>query len=169
MVKKALPIITFLFLISFTSKSQELVKMQREYDATRARIAATKVDIECLNVDQKNVEGLKRVFYRKLHELDSNLTISKNYKVAGQQLDELIRLFYEDPEMVVINRNYFEFKEADDLRKELLKDKTISLKEYEDWRKKVLDKYKSLNGANYNRRNGIYNSMDDILLNISSS
>lgn len=159
--------VLIILFLPFTSQSQGIVQMQRDYDATKARIASTKVDISYLSVDQKSVDNLKSSFYKKLHELDSALTVTKNYKQAGQKLDELIRRFYDDPGTICIQRNYNDFIEAESLRKELVKDKIITITEFEEWKKKVLDTYKSLNGANYNYKTGTCNSMSDILLNIN--
>jgi hypothetical protein len=145
--------------------SQTLLQMQKDYDAVKDKIASTVVEINCLDADKKSAYLIKTIVYQKLHELDSALTATKNYRQADQKYKELIRVFNDDPETIVIRSNYKDFKEAEALRLELLKNNNITLTEFESWKKKILDKYKSMGGANFQGRTGAYNSMSDLILN----
>jgi hypothetical protein len=145
--------------------SQTLLQMQKDYDAIKDKIASTVVEINCLEADKKNAYLIKSIFYEKLHELDSALTVTLNYRAADQKYKQLIRVFNDDPELIVIRSNYKDFKDAEALRLELLKNNNITLTEFEAWKKKILDKYKSMGGANFQGWTGAHNSMSDLILN----
>ena len=139
--------------------------MQREYDAMKEKIASTVIEFPCLEADRKSANDIKTIVYDKLTALDYSITVTKNYKQAEQKYLELMRLFQDDPESNAIRTNYQDFKEAESLRMNLVNNNRLSISEYEIWKKKILDRYKSLNGANFQGRTRIYNSMSDIILN----
>lgn len=146
--------------------SQTLIERQRGYDAMKQRIASTTVDLPCLDADKKRAQYIKSIVYEKLKELDSALTVTANYKQAEQKYFELLRLFEDDPEVSAIRSNYKDFKEAESLRMGLVKKNSLTLEEFESWKKKVLQSYKSLNGANFNERTEEFNSISEVMLNL---
>lgn len=156
----------FFFFSTIQISAQSLIQMQKDYDEMKQKIASTYIDIPCLEADKKRVESFKALVYSKLSSLSSNLESTKNYKQANEKYNELMRLVKDDPEANAIKSNYFEYKEAEKLRLELVKSKDMTLNEFEAWRKKVLDKYKSLNGANFNGYKSEYNSITDVILNL---
>ena len=162
---KRIVFISFFVTCNSIVHAQSLIQMQRDYDAMKEKIASTMVELPCLEADRKRASYIKSILYEKLIALDSSLTVTKNYKQADQKYNELMRLFQDDPEANAIRINFSDFKEADTFRMNLVKNNSISLIEYETWKKNILNKYKSLNGANFQGRSGIYNSISDIILN----
>ena len=157
-----------LFILSFfgsISNAQSIIQMQHDYDEMREKISSTKIEIPCLEADKISANYIKRLVYTKLLQLDSSLVKTKNYKQADEKYNTLMRTLEDDPEYNAIVTNYNEFKEAESLRIELVKNNSMTLAEFENWKKTILEKYKALGGANFQGRTGQYNSMSDLILN----
>ena len=91
------------------------------------------------------------------------LQTTKNYKLVQGKLDAFDKLFYDDPEIVAIKKNYNDFTKEDDFKRELVLSKVITLLEYDLWKKKVLETFDKKGGTNYDKTTKKYTSIKKIM------
>ncbi len=121
---------------------------------------------DCLEADKSNVDNITFECNKKVDKIKTNLQTSKNYKQAQLQLNSVDDLFNNHPEIVAIKKNYNDFTEEDNFKRELVKSGVLALTKYEEWKKKVLVAFEEKGGTNYNPDTKKYTSIKKIIESI---
>lgn len=165
-MKKTNILILLISLLSFNGKSQyhqnPLVNMQIQYDAVKNDISSYQFEIKYLDTDQSRAQAIINQYQNNFKQLLNSLEKTKNFRQARVVYNRAIVEFNNLNEKLIIERNYREYNESNDLRLTLVKNGVLNVSEYEKWRKSVLNEYKMVRGANY-QSSISYNLISDII------
>lgn len=152
----------------FSNTSGGIVQMQRYYDQVTVNLSSTVFRFSSyLEPDANYVLEYNELARTKLQELQANLKTSKNYTQAEALRIELINIYYfEDLPLILIKKNFDDFKAACDLREKLVLSNRMTLEEFERWKAKVLKIYADRGGCKL-KNDGTYNSIAKIISEVA--
>jgi hypothetical protein len=128
--------------------AQPLSQMSEKLETAKSLAANVDFEMSRLNQDDPRSKELMELLEKKTNEIATNLSTSKNYRQATQQIADLNKMFNSDPELSSIKSNYEGYKKMEAEHKARVEKGDISQRDMDFWKMKTLGEFK---GTNYNQ------------------
>jgi hypothetical protein len=136
--------------------AQPLSQMSEKLETAKSLAANVDFEMSRLNQDDPRSKELMELLEKKRNEIATNLSTSKNYRQATQQIADLNKMFNKDPELSSIKSNYEGYKKMEAEHKARVEKGDISQRDFDTWKIKTLGEFK---GTGYNQGDKDYTAI----------